>query len=357
MDSATYEFAEQLYRRTSNSWRAAEAMVPHVFVESGFPIRLSSILELRQIIDTMQEGRAGSIVYELRGLDDNDVKAIATALRRFLDFYVVTFQDRQPLIPVDTMLNAYLYDQRYKAFKDKSQVLEIGAGCAYLPFFDTSRDSIGCYDLIEATQSFYLLQHKVAAFCYGADFQDMAMGLPPSGNTGTLEPSINLVEIDKPVRARLFPWWQAGEAFRTRYNLILSHANLCEMDKTGRDFYIRSAYDALLDDGYFYVRDFGLPRLGKEREEIARTFSEAGFRALSMVLKPSVHANVSMASILYIKEGHPDYDATPSSYEEIRLPLENPTVREMFFMDSPEKPKTHTNQIVPRILDCLRSKI
>src|SRR5687768_3314220 len=104
LDAIAYRASETSARRSIASWRLSNVHDPYVFQNVGFPVRADSVLDLAQILDTMQEGRFDSYVGELGGLTEEEVEEFIGACLDYIDFYALTFQRPSVIVPLSTLM-------------------------------------------------------------------------------------------------------------------------------------------------------------------------------------------------------------------------------------------------------------
>src|SRR5271163_4913686 len=91
MDITAYRRAETAAISSLMSWRDLQAHRPVTFEFVGFPTRADSVMDLRPILDTMQEGNWDPIQREMGGLSKRDVGDLVDALRSWREFAEATF--------------------------------------------------------------------------------------------------------------------------------------------------------------------------------------------------------------------------------------------------------------------------
>jgi hypothetical protein len=183
LDPYTYRRNERLAREQLPTWRTAAAHSLGHFEKIGFPVRIESIAEVGQLLDTMQEGRWDAYMAELGGLTDTEHELFVAVCCDALLFQMTYLPARVPVVPLTTLLSAFVLYRKCVGFDtDFRSVLEIGPGCGYLSFFLKGHGPLRNYSQIEACESFYILQNLVNVHCFGHRFDERAhlsTGLAP----------------------------------------------------------------------------------------------------------------------------------------------------------------------------------
>src|SRR6202008_2011563 len=107
-------------------WPAQTPNVDH-FERSGFPVRITSIGEVGQLLDTMQENRFEKFMRELRGLTEREYALLVEVCRDALLVQLTYLPYRQPILPISTLLSGFtLYKKFVGIDPEFRSVLEIG---------------------------------------------------------------------------------------------------------------------------------------------------------------------------------------------------------------------------------------
>jgi hypothetical protein len=260
-----YRLGERLARSAIPSWWIAESHQVDVFARIGFPVRLESIHEVGQLIDTMQENRYARFLKETGGLSEDDVEILLGALVRSVLFQRARLPRRKPLVPVSTMTSALLLYKKIAAVRPTiGSILEIGPGCGYLSFFLASNPLLADYSQVEACESFYILQSMINSYLFGHRFRDFAIGPLPQDQTLHLrkdvEPPMLIDERELPPHRCLhFPWWTLKELLDRKYDVVTSNANLSEFSQAALRDYLTIFSRVMKDDAVFVVQCTGFP--------------------------------------------------------------------------------------------------
>lgn len=338
LDSHTYRINEQLAKSLIPSWRVSQIHNVDHFERSGFPVRLASVRELGQIIDTMQENRFDRYMRELGGLSDQDYASVLSACRDAIRFQLSYLPHRPPVLPVSTILSAFaIYKKLRGAVPDFGSVLEIGPGCGYVSFFMKQHGPLENYSQIEACESFYILQNLVNLYCFGPASEERALtpeGFPsvdyfvnPSGDM-EFSPTVRL-KRKSPVCTH-YPWWRIGEILTRdiKFDLVTSNANLLEFNAAALNDYLSLLHHCLKPEGYFLVQCTGFTASGSVdslldkiyekgfaplmfmREGQATKFPGSGKSSVAGLLEGGSAASVAFTTnnALFVKKGHLLFD-------------------------------------------------
>jgi hypothetical protein len=352
MDIAHYRRAETAAHQALRNWRQGQSMLPIVFERVGFPVRVESVADLAPLTDTMQEGRFALYMTELGGLSSADeVPWLVSALVDYARFYAATFHAREVVLPLSTMMAHQALAIKLRPWiNQNSRVLEIGAGCGYLPFF--IKDRVRAYHQIETTESFYMLQHLVNAWCYRDRLQEAAFDSPPASvepltpSPSGESPSVMLDESE-PGCAH-WPWWLAG-APRGPFDVITSNANLSEMTDNALLGYADLIKRTLAPEGAFIVQCFGGGHENTTAQRMFDVLAGVGLKALFIAGRsPLVVGNG-----VFVRG---QWDGSFGGAEEIRV-MDDPRIRAMFQRDDVrDRVVLSTTDVAAMVQDALRGK-
>lgn len=349
MDSATYDDAEERARQAVPSWTWPAMMAPGKFDSGRFPTRAPTLHHLRPLLDAMHQTRFEAVMRELNGVSAAEIDELVAVTRRYCEFAVETFQDSTVVLPMNTLINEFLVSRKLLGLPRRASVLEIGAGCGYLPFFCDRERGFDRRAAIEVTQSLYILQSKICRFLFGATFDDRAMAPLPgvavgglSGRLATPHPWHEVqarvtVPVDRHVT--LYPWWRIDDALNgsTTYDVVLSNANIREMSYAAFLYYFGALPGCLAPDGVVLIQDLGAPNHHTEVETaMLKALDRNGYRALVNASADTAGARFSTQNLLLVREGHPHWDDARSPCSEARFPAEIPLVRSVFGLDRPQ---------------------
>lgn len=264
-----YRLSERAARSVISSWWLAETHVVDHFARVGFPVRIESIHEVGQLLDTMQEKRFERFLAELGGLSVEDSEKYLWALTEAVRFQLAHLQKRRPIVPFSTMISSLALYKKIVGFKaDVESVLEVGPGCGYLSFFICRHGSLKRYDQVEACESFYLLQSMINSFLFAHEFQELAISSVKDDSIIVRDdvelPFIIGNESTPAPRSVHFPWWRLKSiaANNLRYDVVTSNANLNEFTKNALHDYLTIFHKVMKDDGIFLVQCTGFPAHG-----------------------------------------------------------------------------------------------
>ncbi|MGA7803829.1 hypothetical protein [Bradyrhizobium sp.] len=341
LEPDTYRTSERLAKAQLPTWWAAQTHNLDHFERAGFPVRISSLREIGQLLDTMQENRFDSYMRELGGLTYSEYALLIQACRDVVLFQLTFLSNRRPILPLSTLLSSFALYRKFLAVDAKFRsVLEIGPGCGYLSFFLRHHAPLQDYSQIEACESFYLLQNLVNQHCFGAHFEERALlpeEAPVLNHYFPAAKRLSHVEISRALPLRLkhplcshYPWWRIGDLVSPgkTFQIVTSNANLLEFNRTALDDYLSLVQDVLEPDGAFIVQCLGYPASGTIESLIDKIW-EKGFATLLFVLagKPvapplqngstelqallngAANARVfAVPNCLFVKPGHPLFD-------------------------------------------------
>lgn len=346
MDIASYRLAETLARRALPSWRAAEAQRPIWFERVGFPCRVESTAELAQLVDTMQEGRFEAYQAELGGLSDADVADLVDALENFARFYGAMFHAARVPVPLDTMTAHLALKRKIRGYLGRQgAVLELGPGCGYLSFFTGDWDAR--YEQIENTESFYLLQHLVNAWCYGFGLRERAVPPTPGAVDG----------IDLPwssYRCAHHPWW-ALDGVQGPFDVITSNANLTEMAHDAMVRYVALMQRTIAPQGALIVQCSGAD-VGGWNKRVLPALAAAGFAPLVHVPQGPVEGcpekSFPVNNALFLPATHEAYGR--ASWGRNQFDPADPIVRRTYFpADDAPRRLYGADEITARVREAL----
>jgi SAM-dependent methyltransferase len=363
LDPQTYRANEQLAKSQIPSWRISQIHNVDHFERAGFPVRLGSVRELGQIIDTMQENRFEPYLNELGGLSDDEFALILEACKDSVLFQLSYLPSWRPVLPISTLLSAFALFKKMKGSDQAFRtVLEIGPGCGYLSFFLRHHAALENYSQIEACESFYILQNLVNHYCFGHRMDERAM-MP--AEVSLVDYFINArpdMEFSPKVRlgekaplCTRYPWWRIGEiASRDRkFDIVTSNANLLEFNAPALDDYLTLMHRALKPDGVFLVQCTGFTASGTVeqllekiydkkfaplmfvREHEPSSFPDKAAKGgmLDRLMAKQLHGvKFTTNNAVFVKAGHPLFDAYYKK-ENFNLHFVAPEqiVSEMFF--------------------------
>lgn len=286
LEIAEYRASERHARSVMASWLTGETHQVDHFARSGFPVRIESLHEVGQLLDTMQEGRFALFQNEMRGLTTDDHDRLCDALATAVRFQMAHLPKRRPIVPISTMISSLALFRKITGFKpDVGSVLEVGPGCGYLSYFLAGLPSLRDYSQVEACESFYLLQSLLNGFLFRDGFCELAIA-------GAVDLTLNLRrDVEAPVmladaelpgqRCFHFPWWTLGALHdgSRRYDVVTSNANLNEFTRNALNDYLSIFKRVLKPDGLFIVQCTGFPAHGST-EDLFGVLHEAGFAPL-----------------------------------------------------------------------------
>jgi hypothetical protein len=263
-----YRFGERLARSVIASWWLAETHQVDHFARSGFPVRIESIHEVGQLLDTMQENRYERFLKELGGLSADDVVMLTRAIVQAIKFQLAHLPRRQPIMPFSTMISSLALYKKIVGFKPEVEsVLEVGPGCGYLSFFLEHHFALKDYSQIEACESFYILQSMINSYLFRHEFKEFAIGAGPEDQSLHLRKDVDTAVVlsgDELPSHKCFhyPWWMLKAVGGKKYDIVTSNANLNEFSRHALRDYLTIFSQVLKDDGIFLVQCTGFTAHG-----------------------------------------------------------------------------------------------
>ena len=356
-----YRQAESAARIRVHNWRMAEAQTVNTFIRVGFPVRIESVQEVGQMVDTMQEGRFEWFMNEFNGIDEVDLELLLRALVSSVQFQVSQLPIRTPVVPISTMMSALALYRKIRAFNPKVRnVLEVGPGCGYLAFFLRQHPQLECYSQVEACESFYIFQAMVNRHLWGGRFLEDLQRPDPRTSFSTMQQNIDLnVNIDRSSLGqplcRHYPWWSLDRVMDecTKYEVVTSNANLNEMTRQALSDYLAVFQSVLAPDGIFLVQCTGFTGNGTE-DTLYDVLTEAGWAPVFCAIagestfktsKGNLNCNFPLNNIVMVRPGHPLHTkAYGRSNFSSGLMVAEPWIERMFF-GSPSSKYTRTQVI------------
>jgi len=105
LDIQAYRAAESQARAVLPNWRLAQRHNLDHFEKVGFPVRLNSLAETYNLLDTMQEERFQAMQNELGGLSPEEFSLVVEAATTVLRFQAAHYPGRPLFLPLDTLLS------------------------------------------------------------------------------------------------------------------------------------------------------------------------------------------------------------------------------------------------------------
>jgi len=369
LDSHTYRANEAIAKSLVPSWRISQIHNLDHFERAGFPVRLTSMQQLGQIVDTMQENRFQSYMNELGGLTKSEYDLLLEVCKDVVRFQLMYLPHRPPVLPLSTLISVFAIYKKMCGFNPEFRsVLEIGPGCGYISLFLRRHASLTNYSQIEACESFYILQNLVNLHCFGTRFQERAV---TCDGAGALDLFINqradyelspLLRISAPKPLCVhYPWWRIGEIVSQdrKFEIVTSNANLLEFSAPALDDYLTLLHRVLEPEGIFLVQCTGFTASGTV-DGLLMKLQEKGFAPLMFVLeKVAAHfpGDTSKRGILdvlkdgtqgsalfttnnavFVRSGHPLFEKyyDRKNYRKHFI-ADEPVVNAMFFARPPER--------------------
>jgi hypothetical protein len=375
MDIASYRLSESLGYQSVRCLRhigihgTGSHMIGH-----AFPYRLNSVDELVVLLDHMHENRFDAFVSELGGLSDQAMDDLVGALVDYADFFLANFAPSDIPMPLSGMISQYAIARKLRGIPSRGTVLEIGPGTGLLSFFLSKDTSIKRYDSVEVMESFYLMQHFVNRHVYGSGFRDRAQTDASRPGFGGIAydrmraagPGIldndelpQTLSVTRRVRAEHFPWWQLEEVAERRYDVVMSNANLTEMNLTALKYYAALAASVVKPEGVFWAQCLGGGEIPPATA--LKTVIGAGFAPLAMIPTQldgagSLPGGKQMAlfNVVFLPRGHPRFEEAARNSQT--FPLMDPKdalTRRMFGLDEPKAARRTREEVLAAVAERL----
>jgi hypothetical protein len=371
LEPETYRVGERLAKARLPTWRLAQTHNVDHFERTGFPVRIASVREVGQLLDTMQENRFEKYMLEFGGLSASEYALLIEACRDTVVFQLTYLPHRPPVLPLSTLLSVFaLYKKLQGVDPNFRSVLEVGPGCGYLSFLLRRHAALQNYSQIEACESFYILQSLVDLHCFGPRFDERAFVddaavadffSVPDTRPGFTELSLTVrVDRERTLCAH-YPWWKIGELIsrELKFQVVMSNANLLEFNRAALEDYLTLLYQVMEPAGVFLVQCTGYPANGTLESLIDKIW-EKGFAPLMFELEdkpvapPRRSASASLLgqlkgtasgpvtfsvnNCLFVKAGHPlfrKYRERANCHHH--FVADEPLVNDVFFARPPDR--------------------
>ena len=360
MDSTIYKQQERRAREHLANWRIAQRHNLDRFEKVGFPVRVQSVAETRQLIDTMQEGRFLGYQQELGGLSQTDACMLASACARLMEFQLTTYPGFAPRPALDSLMAMLASYKKLAGLKPGfASIVEVGPGSGYLSLFLAQHSGLKSYALTESCESFYLLQHLLNAHLFGKNFHQTAtLADAPCFFVRPNDPLSEFIEAMppstiKPCRVTHYPWWRLGQlASNACADIVVCNAHFLEFNVEALRDYLALFKQILVADGFIVCQCFGFESPEHDRnyllEELraariaplfinwgghvkARGFWETHMAADHLFVRNGDERRFAVANGVFITETHPLFDQCYQPENYAIHTLQNATCLEVFF--------------------------
>ncbi|GFK94944.1 hypothetical protein NNJEOMEG_02792 [Fundidesulfovibrio magnetotacticus] len=265
LEMIAYRHYESMAKAALPNWQIAQRHNLDHFEMTGFPVRIATLGETRQLLDTMQENGFEKYQDDFGGLAPLDLDMLTRLCARLVTFQLTHYPDQPPMVPVDTAMAALCAWKRLTALGTPARsILEIGPGCGYLALLAADHAPLQNYSTVECCESFYLLQHYLNVFAFGDGFRQMAY---PEGvsrhfiraDDGLAAGTLLTAGEGWPRKAYQYPWWrlrtlrERGE----RFDVIVANSNLLEFNPEALKDYLELFKDVLAEDGLVFIQGLG----------------------------------------------------------------------------------------------------
>ena len=357
MDIATYNQMERLGQSRLSAWRHQQIFSPIAFDQVGFPARIDHIGQVRGLLSGMHDWRRIPFtISELDGLREEDLGRIGKAVATYLKWFRSCFPDEVVPVPLGDILAYYLAYLKLSGLDRRSRVLEIGPGYGHLALFLYGDEAVQKYDMIEITQSLYVIQASLCAFCYGEGFRNAALSDDAPARVGSLGDSSSAtggyrpysLSMPRSFNCTLYPWWELDQPLSGEYDVIVSNSNIVEMSRGAFHYYLENWKNVLTDSGYVLIQDIG-HSVHRSGDEAMKALDKHGYRALAKFEGPVEQKHVYMWNLVLVTERHPEYERAKSVLEPRVLLTDNPVVRKVFGLDRPPGKKMAARDILQHV--------
>ncbi|MBT3551271.1 MAG: hypothetical protein HOF70_19445 [Rhodospirillaceae bacterium] len=331
LDVETYDLAERLARISQTHFTFSSAHNLNAFLTNGFPIKVSSMNDLYQMVDSFHAGQLERLVAEMGAISQEDIDLLADVIELTIELQLQMFAERKPILAYAATLGTLCLYRKMRAINPNfSTVLEIGPGSGLLSYFLAQHTQLINYSQIEACQSLYLLQSAIGRHAFGLAHKERAF--PPLENCSEFFGGINRPPwqeigeqpetIPRPLVETLcehFPWWRTGDvAKRNNYfDIVTSNANLNEFSEPALHLYLKLTSEVLKEDGLFIAQGSGADFVGRTKH-LTRIFTDHKLAVVAFAHPGTViesngdhpqQRTLVDDNILLVKEGHPIFDA------------------------------------------------
>lgn len=372
LEPEIYRRNERLAKAQLPTWRLSQTHNVDHFERSGFPVRIASIAEVGQLLDTMQENRFASYMREIGGLTEAEYASLIEVCKDAVVFQLAYLPTRKPILPISTLLSSFALYRKFRGVDPNFRsVLEIGPGCGYLSLFLRRHGALQNYSQIEACESFYILQNLVNVHCFGPRFEERAFVpseapvldyfSPAATRPGYTELSPTIRIPQRRALCSHYPWWRIGELITNdvRFQIVTSNANLLEFNASALDDYLVLLHRVMEPEGVFLVQCTGYTASGTLDSLIDKIW-ESGFATLMFALNDKPIAAPQLAgsssllahlkgeatgasafavnNCLFVKTGHPLFEKYRNRAGRHPNIVANETlVHEVFFARPPDR--------------------
>lgn len=360
-DIAIYDAADRAATVHCGHWATIRAMRPDFFAGQGFPTRIERLAELRYLFDAMSKWDSGPVLQEMGGARPEDVARITDAARRFIDLHR-DLLDREPArVPLGTLAYQYLVTRKVAAFPHHASVLDIGPGEGYQSFYLSEDSSIESYAGIEVTQSLYMLQTLIGHRAFRGTFRNHAVDLPPypALHFPTVQADgsevLQTLTVAPPasIRSHLFPWWKAHLAFETRYDVVMSNENICEMSGEAFAYYAAEIARCLTQEGVFLIHGIGKTLKPEVLNERFQILSVLGFRGYIQETTFKNDGRLHTPNLVLVPPGNSRHETASTTYTVRRFEEDDPVVRAVYSLDRPAGEITTHAELVNAVRESL----
>ncbi|MDD4951390.1 MAG: hypothetical protein PHV85_02455 [Desulfovibrionaceae bacterium] len=289
LDTIAYRQFETLAKAALPNWQIAQRHNLDHFEKTGFPVRISSLGETRQLIDTMQEDGFEKYRDDLGGLGPKDLELLVGACADLVGFQLIHYPDQTPIVPLDTAMAMLCAWKRIRALKPSFRtLLEVGPGCGYLGLFAAGHGPLTNYSSVESCESFYLLQHYINIFAFGPGFRQMIYPQFRSSHFTAQERGASKIAAPAAAGRRAFhyPWWRLRALYEAEveFDLVVCNANLLEFNPEALRDYLELFKAKLSPEGMIFVQSFGYESEEKNKAYLFDLLHEHGLAPLFITL-------------------------------------------------------------------------
>ena len=328
IDGSSYRLAEALAKRQIPDWHITHFHNVAFEHDGSFPNNIKSFSELGPILDTMQENRFSPYMREMNGLTIGERDTLVKALVDCVLLQKIYMPDIKTRLPYATMIAHLAAFSKISSYNPNfSNILEIGPGCGYSPFFLRNFPNLENYSQTESSEGFYILQSLINSYIFGHKFEDRAFpqGQDQAENIYTKNSiffdDFDYIDVPCDPICIHYPWWRLKEILRPskKFDIVMSNANLKEFMPQALDDYLYLSKEALTDDGVLFCQCLG-GQFQIEDNTLQEQLYKTGFAPLIYIEKPGP-INITIPNIpkhiekhfvvsqgLFIKDTHQLFD-------------------------------------------------
>lgn len=257
LDANMYRMFENISKSMSVSFREHDRQYPEAFEKTNFPTRINSTSEVHKLCNWNSAGVFDSLIRHTCGLSDNDIEFICVAMEEFVAFQKTFFPYGLIYLPFEQFYKSLILYKIANSIGVTDNIFEIGPGVGTNSYFFGTK--MKKYVSTEVTESFYVLQSMLYSFLFRDEFcdviwdgvQEYSRCYSTQKQTADIYPAILQNDIAK--RVFQYPYWKQDILFQSedKFELIMSNANLLEMNTEALESYLQLIRHKISNNGYF----------------------------------------------------------------------------------------------------------